>query len=78
MDFFYNAARASPLALAIILKIQVPLQKFPFLLRYTIPWVVQWFSLHAAMAMTFASTWVRAPPMARGGFACSNVSPLAN
>ena len=35
--FFYNAARASALALAIILKIQVLSQKFPFLLRYTIP-----------------------------------------
>ena len=34
---FYNPARASTLALAIILKIQVPLQKFLFLLRYTNP-----------------------------------------
>ena len=39
--FFYNAARASVLALAIILKIHVPSQKFPFLLRYTIPWSVR-------------------------------------
>ena len=37
VDFFNNTAWASPLALAIILKIQIPLQKFSFLLRYTIP-----------------------------------------
>ena len=37
VDFFNNTARASTLALAIIFKIQVPSQKFPFLLRYTIP-----------------------------------------
>ena len=41
VDFFNNTARASTLALAIIFKIQVPLQKFPFLLRYTIPWLLQ-------------------------------------
>ena len=34
---FFFAARASTLALAIIFKIQVPSQKFKFLLRYTIP-----------------------------------------
>ena len=32
VDFFINIARASTLALAIIFKILVPLQKFPFLL----------------------------------------------
>ena len=37
VDFFNNTARASTLAFAIIFKIQVPLQKFPFLIRYTIP-----------------------------------------
>ena len=37
VDFFDNTAQASTLALAIIFKIQVPSQKFPFLLRYTIP-----------------------------------------
>ena len=37
VDFFNDTARALTLALAIIFKIQVPLQKFPFLLRYTIP-----------------------------------------
>ena len=35
--YFHNAARGSTLALAIIFIIQVPLQKFPILLRYTIP-----------------------------------------
>ena len=40
VDFFYNTAWAWTLALAIILKIQVPSQKFPFLVRYTIPWSV--------------------------------------
>ena len=35
--FFNNAARTLTLAFAIIFKIQVPSQKFPFLLRYTIP-----------------------------------------
>ena len=33
----HNTARASSFALAIIFKIQVPLQKFPFLVRYTVP-----------------------------------------
>ena len=35
--FFYNAARASTLVSAIILKIQVPSQKFPFLFISIIP-----------------------------------------
>ena len=37
--FCNNTARASTLALAIIVKIQILLQKFPFLLRYTTPWL---------------------------------------
>ena len=37
VDFFNNTARASTLTLPIIFKIQVPLQKFPFLVRYIIP-----------------------------------------
>ena len=37
VDFFNIIARASTLALAIIFKIQVPWQKFPFLLRTIIP-----------------------------------------
>ena len=37
VNFFYNAARASTWALAIILTIQVPSQKFPFLFISTIP-----------------------------------------
>ena len=40
VGFFNNTARASTLALAIIFKIQVPSQKFPLLLRYTIPWFI--------------------------------------
>ena len=41
LTFFINTARASTLALAIIFTIQVPLQKLPFLLRYTIPFLEQ-------------------------------------
>ena len=37
VDLFNNTARAVTSALAIIFKSQVPSQKFPFLLRYTIP-----------------------------------------
>ena len=38
VDLFDKAAWPSTVALAIIFKIQVPLQKFSFLLTYTIPW----------------------------------------
>ena len=41
---FYNTARASTLALAIILKIQVLSQKFPFLFISIIPW---WKLIHS-------------------------------
>ena len=37
VDFFNNTARALTLALAIIFKTQVPVQKSPFLVRHTIP-----------------------------------------
>ena len=37
VDIFNNTTQARTLALAIIFKTQVLLQKFPFLLRYTIP-----------------------------------------
>ena len=40
VDFFNNTTRAPTLALEIIFKTQVPLQKFPFLVRHTIPWFV--------------------------------------
>ena len=36
-ELFYNTARVSTLALAIIFKTQVLLQKFSFLVRHTIP-----------------------------------------
>ena len=40
LKFFSNTARASTLALTTILKIPVPLQKFPFLFISIIPWYV--------------------------------------
>ena len=40
VDCFNNTARSTTLALAIIFEIQVPSQKFPFLLKYTIPWLL--------------------------------------
>ena len=36
--FFINTARATTLALATIVQTQVLMQKFPFLVRYTIHW----------------------------------------
>ena len=40
VDFFNNTTRAPTLALAIIFKTQVSLQKFPFLVTYTISWFI--------------------------------------
>ena len=41
VNFFYCSSRASTLVSAITLLTQVPLQKFPFLFIFTIPWLYQ-------------------------------------
>ena len=47
--FFNNTSRASTLALTIIFKSQVPLQKFPLLVRHTIPCTTQGIIDYASM-----------------------------